>query len=72
MATKHVSLRLSLDRHSRLVAAAERNHRSLSNQIEWYIDCGLAGDESEPLPVRHHPTPRSAPVTIDARDNGGR
>jgi len=44
MATKHVSLRLTPEMHSRLAAAADRNHRSLNGQIEEYCENGLALD----------------------------
>lgn len=36
--TKHINLRLDPETHSRIVAVAERNHRSLNGEIEQAID----------------------------------
>lgn len=42
--SKHISLRVSKRMHNRLVDAAERDHRSVNGQIEWYIEQGFAAD----------------------------
>ena len=51
--TKHVSLRLSPEMHSRLVAAAERNHRSLNGEIEEAVDRHLQREDLRGMVVHH-------------------
>lgn len=51
--TKHVSLRLTDELHNRLVAAANRSHRSLNGQVEWYVEQGVTRDELASKEIRH-------------------
>jgi hypothetical protein len=53
MATKHVSLRLDLETHSLINAAADLNHRSLNGEIEWAIDQHLLSMGLRRKKVRH-------------------
>lgn len=46
--------------HSRLVAAADRSHRSLNGQIEWYIERGLAGDREAQISAGNRETGESS------------
>jgi len=43
---KSISLRLDDDLHARLKAAAERDHRSLQQQITWLLETSVDGDPS--------------------------
>jgi predicted HicB family RNase H-like nuclease len=58
MSTKHISLRLPPEVHSRLVAAAEQNHRSLNGEIEHAIDLHLQREALRGQVVRHPGDPR--------------
>lgn len=60
MTTKHISLRLTPEMHSRLVAAADRNHRSLNGQIEEYCDRGLALDSMRGKEIYHRDGDRTS------------
>ncbi len=51
--TKHVSLRLTDELHRRLVVAANRSHRSLNGQVEWYVEQGVARDELVGKEIHH-------------------